>query len=387
MPDHKYFKFHDAAFTESMMCGKWLISSLDYFSYREIKEADQWIGDHTESSVIYKVDGTLSWESGNVPPEDQYMRQEGLINGPITGNSISDVTFAPEQWPGHIISLSYGDYDSCAQAMMIESDPAYRYNACIEISDIAGFAAALWEEGVTNSGTPLNKLFKEPLIDKIIYADREGMVSEQKPLHSGYFYKRPIYEKQKEHRIVFPHVNKWAIRDRIFFTLPRPERFLTVRHTEAPVKKVLEPQSEPDLMILTKLLYGQLMTARAMDNALRPWPPVRNETRSAEIMNFVEGMLTATDPNKYSTDNYETMIRIRDEGTAEALSSIKNQRHCEDTNSTMLRDLLWRWRLEKGMRLKSRIAYLFTPKMHFLEDLYAALTIPYQSHKLVHMLD
>lgn len=165
------------------------------------------------------------------------MRSQGLVGGdPLCGITLVDSTFLKAEWPAHIISLCHGDYELCAHAMVEEPEPLYRYNACLQISDIEGFARALWEEGCTASGTPLQELFKEPLVGPMIYGEREAWIIEQTPLQSGYFSKRSVYNKQSEFRIVFPHVKKWAIRDRLVFNLPCPERFLSLCADSRPLE-------------------------------------------------------------------------------------------------------------------------------------------------------
>lgn len=60
MADVGYYKFHDATYTDRRLAGEWLVSSLDYFSYMELKFADKWIGDRTESGVIHRGEGEFS---------------------------------------------------------------------------------------------------------------------------------------------------------------------------------------------------------------------------------------------------------------------------------------------------------------------------------------
>lgn len=72
------------------------------------------------------------------------MRREGLIDGgPLSGITLRGGTYGKQEWPAHIISLCYGDYEPCAYAMLEEPEPMYRYNACFKISNIEDFAYSL----------------------------------------------------------------------------------------------------------------------------------------------------------------------------------------------------------------------------------------------------
>ncbi|WJY16674.1 hypothetical protein PCO82_08575 [Pectobacteriaceae bacterium CE90] len=381
-----YFKFHDATYTNHLLAGEWLVSSLDYFSYMELKSADQWIGDHTESGIIHRGKGELSWEGGNTPPEDAYMRGEGLIGGgPICGITLVNPTFLKTEWPAHVISLCHGEYSPCAYAMLEEPEPQYRYNACLEISDIEGFTRALWEEGSTASGTPLRELFKEPLIGPMIYGEREAMINEQTPLQPGYFSKRSSYTKQSEFRIVFPHIEKWAIRDRLTFRFARPERFLSLRLAGTSSTKVDNRQPSIELMEETLSLYDRMRAAKKMDDAKWISSPVHNQERIAEIRRISESVHNAPDPTAFFAENRDAVKRIQDAWTAENQTKQEHSIRFQEENTVALRDLLWRWRLERFMRLRSDIAYLIHPQMHCLENLHAAVTAPCATDNISHL--
>lgn len=385
LSDVGYYKFHDATYTDRLLAGEWFVSSLDYFSYMELKSADEWIGDHTESGVIHRVEGELSWEGGNTPPEDAYMRSQGLVGGDPRGMTLVDSTFLKAEWPAHIISLCHGKYAQCAYAMLEEPEPLYRYNACLEISDIEGFAHALWEEGSTASGTPLRELFKEPLVGPMIYGEREAAISEQTPLQSGYFSKRSAYAKQREFRVVLPHVEKWAIRDRLVFNLTRPERFLSLRLAGSPATKTDDRPPDPDLMEETEAFYNRMRAAKAMDDAKRIWPPVHDPGMLAEMKRISEDVRHAADFHAALTKNSDATKKIQEAQTARIRAENDNAMRFEENNWQELRDLLWRWRLEKFMRLRSTVAYLMKPQMYFLEDLHAANTVPWAADKISHM--
>ncbi|WOA51757.1 regulatory protein RecX [Dickeya solani] len=386
MSDTGYYKFHDAAYTDLLLAGEWFVSSLDYFSYMELKSADQWIGDHTESGIIYRGDGELSWEGGNTPPEDAYMRSQGLVGGgPLQGITLVDPTICQPEWPAHIISLCHGEYAPCAYAMLEEPEPQYRYNACLEISDIKGFARALWEEGATASGVPLRELFKEPLVGPMIYSDREAIISDQIPLRSGYFFKRATYAKQREFRIVLPHLNKWCIRDRLRLRLPSPERFLSLRLAGKPSPKSDDRPPDPDLIEETKSFYERMCAAKAMDDAKRVCPPVHDPEMLAEIKRILEELHHAADVQAARAKNSDAIKRIQDAKLAENQAEHKHSIRFQEENTVALRDLLWRWRLEKLMRFRSDLAYLMRPQMRYLEELHAAISVPGAAEEIIHM--
>jgi hypothetical protein len=377
LSDVGYYKFHDATYTDRLLAGEWLVSSLDYFSYMELKSGDKWIGDHTESGISHRIKDKLSWEGGNTPPEDEYMRREGLIRGgPLQGLSFVDAKFLKPEWPAHIISLCYGKYARCAHAMLEEPEPLYRYNACLEISDIDEFAHVLWGEGFTTSGTPLRELFKEPLVGPMIYGNREADISDQTPLQPGYFAKRSAYAKQNEFRIVFPHVEKWAIRDRLVFNLPRPERFLSLRLAGTPSTKTSDLPMQPDLMQETNSLYTRMRAAKAMDDTKRVSPLVHDSEMLAEMKRITQEVYHAADPHAASERNSNAIKKIMDARNAKSNAENEHSIRFEEENNVALRDLLWRWRLEKHMRLRRNIPYLGRPSMQYLESLQFAFIQP-----------
>jgi hypothetical protein len=383
MSNEGYFKFHDATFTDSMLSGEWLVSSLDYYSYMELKSDDQWIGDHTESGIIHRNAGELSWESGHTPPEDEYMRKENLIGGaPLSGITFVDSTFFKPEQPAHIISLCHGDYDQCAYAMLKEPKPLYRYNACIEISDIKGFAQALWEEGRTSCGTPLSTLFEKPLVGPMVYADREGTISDQTPLRSGHFFKRSSYAKQMEFRIVLPHINEWCTRDRLVFNFPRPERFLKLRLSSTPSPKADDRKPEPDLLLQTVSFYERMCEAKEKDEA---WVAVRDPELEAEMKRIHEGAHNASNPEAYFAENDAAFKWIQEAKIVESQNQYQYRYLFEEENTVALRDLLWRGRLEKFIRLRSNIAYLLKPRMHHLDTFHSYISGYYVEPWVAHM--
>jgi hypothetical protein len=89
------FQVSNAAHTDRFLAGDWLVSSLEYFAYREQESADQWIGDHTETQTIYRFDRDLSWDNGNVPAEAEYLRKECISPGQLlVGITLKNPTFA-----------------------------------------------------------------------------------------------------------------------------------------------------------------------------------------------------------------------------------------------------------------------------------------------------
>jgi hypothetical protein len=377
-----YYKFHDAAHTERLLSGEWLVSSLDYFSYTELQSGDQWIGDHTEPATIYKSDHPLRWSPSETPSEENYMRSEGLItrSGDVSGVvTIGAMTIRKAEWPAHIISLCHGEYAQCAHAMLEEPEPRYRYNACLEVSDAEAFGDALWEEGTTASGTPLRELFKRPLGEPVNYGDREADIHEQTPLQPGYFWKRRIYEKQKEFRIVFPHLEERTIRDRIVFRLPKPERFLSLKLSGVPSKSPQDPT--PDLMEATKSLYARMREAKALHDTTRDHLRDSSLERQAET-----GRIWARGLSENATDADREALRQLQRATREQLmAESQHQSRFDEEYAVVLRDCLWRWRLEKHIRLRGDYPYFEQATMRHLEELLPAIHAAKTTGNIIHL--
>jgi hypothetical protein len=377
-----YYKFHDAAHTERFLSGEWLVSSLDYFGYLELQSGDQWIGDRTEPAKTYRLEGQLRWSEVDVPREEDYLQSEGLfsINGKMSGVvTIDGLTVRRSEWPAHIISLCHGEYSQCAHAMLEEPEPRYRYNACVEVSDAKAFANTLWEEGTTASGTPLRDLFKKPLAGPMLPGEREADIREQTPLQPGYFCKRRIYEKQKEFRIVFPHLEERTIRDRIVFRLPKPERFLSLRLSGVPSKS---PQNSiPDLIEATKNLYARLREAKASHDTTRDRLFDNRLERQAET-----GQIWERGLSENATAADRDALKQLQRATREQIIAESQHQNCfDEENAIVLRELLWRWRLEKHIRLSGDFPYFGRPTMRHLETLLAAIHAPSTAVSIIHL--
>jgi len=106
-----FYKFLDKQHVNAFLSGSIKLGGFDTYSLLEIITADKWIGDREESRAVTRLDT---------------IQRPGLF---IRDSNVFMFTY------GYCLSLSSGRL-SALQDAMINSKSPYRYDACVQISDI-----------------------------------------------------------------------------------------------------------------------------------------------------------------------------------------------------------------------------------------------------------
>ena len=177
---NRCFKFLDTAHVDSVLLGGTIIvSSLSHF--RSLEETGCWgaIADDLEASSLLTVKrGLIVTENS---PELEIVNKAGIGLGMFGkfadvsgGGSIVMMPGAgfihrtPEVFS---FSTSAGDLNHLTKAMCV--DAKRRYNACVEITDLAKLRARIFEEGrIVEQGCKVADIFQSEEIQPVLYEAR-----------------------------------------------------------------------------------------------------------------------------------------------------------------------------------------------------------------------
>ena len=205
------YKFHDPLFTDHMLTGSFMLSSLDYFAVLPWLTGDEKIGDAGEAGARFVQSEPLIWGSGVAPNNAAFLAEQRLVV--VSENFGGTIKFEGMQVlraddPAHIFSMAAGELDELTAEMPAE------YGSIIEVFDPEGLAQTMWTEGVSAAGTPVRDLLGVPRVEEVLYGGRTTDLNGTAAPQSGPFRKDEQYKLQRELRIHFPDAQQW-VHDRL----------------------------------------------------------------------------------------------------------------------------------------------------------------------------
>src|SRR5215217_7164062 len=259
------YKFHNPRWTQSMLDGHFMLSSLDYFACLALGSGDRTIGDIAEPGVRFVQSAPMVWNQDKLSPNARRVAESGLLSvgGSGSGIVVSDGIFSLPDQPAHIFSMAEGEFEDTSRGMPAD------YTAAFEVLDPKGFAHCLWSEGVARSGTPLRELVGEPRVEAVSYVVRTADLTGATAPVPGPFQKDVSYADQREVRMHFTDGVKW-VKDQLLVTIPQPERFMTLVREGDPAAG--EEPCGPDLEWETvELLNSEAFNGPAFADLLWRW--------------------------------------------------------------------------------------------------------------------
>lgn len=196
---HKAFKFMPKTYLEDFLRGRLRISTLEYFKNME---GPPWIADPDEGLAKIKMDFTFK----KADPDSSEHRRKLASLGTLVGNA-DDIQFTNskivrESAPTYVFCVSDEPFETVRRAMCEEAPENYRYDACVEITDMETLAGSLGS-GVIDDGTRFSEAFNRYAFGKVRYEKRELDFISDTSLHVNPFLKHQRFAGQQELRLIF----------------------------------------------------------------------------------------------------------------------------------------------------------------------------------------
>jgi hypothetical protein len=199
----RYYKFIQSEHVERVLNeGTLRISSLEFFSYLEEVHGNAWIGDVLErGSEIIQDEPLDASDPANAETVEFLAKTIGVsYHGTKRVSGEKYMFVQPPTW---IYSCSYGGLDLLEPVMCGDRvGPEYRYDSCLEITDLEGLRESFRSARVVELAAPVSDIFKGMEADPVKYDEKRRKVHEHRMPAFGPFVKSPAYASQCEYRMV-----------------------------------------------------------------------------------------------------------------------------------------------------------------------------------------
>ncbi len=223
----RHFKFMSKKHMGDFLRGRVRIANLSY--YRKM-EGPEWIANKEEGFMSAEVRdvnfSTLSPIQRSVVASRINKTRAMKIEGPALETALIDVCLTIVPRPAYVLCFSIEPFESAMRAMCVDAPDGYRYDACVEILDIAAFCQAILDSG-TVGGVPLGPEISSSMLDSVKYQNRHIDVWQEAPPDDPTFAKPAKFATQQEPRFAMSPYSDAVINDEtIFVDFNGPEGIL-----------------------------------------------------------------------------------------------------------------------------------------------------------------
>lgn len=216
-PLPRHFKFMSKKYVGDFLRGRVRIAHLSY--YRKM-EGPEWIADKEEgfmSADVRDVDFSKLSAAQRSEMASRINKTKAMrIDGPALQTAHIDVRLTMVPRPAYVLCFSIEPFESAMRAMCIDAPDGYRYDACVEILDIAAFCQAILDSG-TVGGVPLGPEISSSMLDSVKYQNRHVDVWQESPPDDPTFAKPAKFSTQQEARFAMYPYSDADINDETIF--------------------------------------------------------------------------------------------------------------------------------------------------------------------------